>query len=471
MNNYLFFFAIINIFFLYIGIQKSVEDSSDNYIDYTNYNNGFTIKHPADWLINDMEYACSDFPSTKNILTISSDGYVAKNTNNKILLFIDNLQNNVSNFMLNEYAIGRLNFYKNFGNIIQFDINSKLGNNSAYTVVLEQNPKTSIIDNTTNSPIIIGEIGTLLDSKIYRISYITEKLQKDDFLQALNQIVNSFRTAIVENQENNTTHFSWDSNIIKNGNNKYSINYNMSGLSNSLIAIKPLYGQGLLLKIDAPNDGSLLLEIPRKLLDSKLQNKTDYKFQISTDNKQDTPYEEINSNSNYRTLKIEINDDDRIVIIGGNIFDSGRIPTINCSELIFPPITKEEKKNEEKAADEIPNISKGLRNSFSLESEGQNYTIDTYSINKGINIKNLEMLNVDTLLMDVDSSSTGILEITVPRKLLDAKENGQDVPFSAVDNAVNRTFIPEEVNITNQSRTLSIPFTDETTFIMIMSLT
>ena len=40
----------------------------------------------------------------------------------------------------------------------------------------------------------------------------------------------------------------------------------------------------------------------------------------------------------------------------------------------------------------------------------------------------------------------------------------------SVDNAVNRTFFPKEVNITNQSRTLSIPFTDETTFIMIMSL-
>ena len=105
-----------------------------------------------------------------------------------------------------------------------------------------------------------------------------------------------------------------------------------------------MYGQGLLLKIDAPNDGSLLLEIPRKLLDSELQNKTDYKFHISTDNKPNTPYEEISSNSNYRTLKIEINDEDRIVLIGGNKFDSGRITTINCSELIFPPITIEEKK-------------------------------------------------------------------------------------------------------------------------------
>ncbi len=55
--------------------------------------------------------------------------------------------------------------------------------------------------------------------------------------------------------------------------------------------------------------------------------------------------------------------------------------------------------------------------------------------------------------------------MTIPRKLLDSKENGQDVPF----NAVNRTFFPE-VNTSSQSRTLSIPFTDETTFIMIMSL-
>ena len=111
-----------------------------------------------------------------------------------------------------------------------------------------------------------------------------------------------------------------------------------------------------------------------------------------------------------------------------------------------------------------------MRNSLSLEFEGQNYTIDAYSINKGIIIKNLEMLNVDTLLMDIDSSSTGILEVAVPRKLLDAKENGQDVPFNAIDNTVDRAFFPEEVNITNQSRTLSIPFTNETTFIMIMSL-
>ena len=52
-------------------------------------------------------------------------------------------------------------------------------------------------------------------------------------------------------------------------------------------------------------------------------------------------------------------------------------------------------------------------------------------------------------------------------RVIDSKKSKREV---SVDNAVNRTFFPEEVNITNQSRTLSIPFTDETTFIMIMSL-
>jgi hypothetical protein len=473
MNNYHFFFAIIIVFILYVGIQKSIEDSSHNYVNYTNYNNGFTLKHPTDWLINDMEYTCSDFPSTKNVITLSSEEYGDKNTNNKILLFIENLKKNASNFMLNEYAIGRLNFYKNFGNIIQFDTNSKLGNETAYTVVLEYNPNTSSIDrNTNSSSTIIGEIGTLLDSKIYRIIYILEKIQNDNFQPILDQIINSFTTInITDNQKNNETPFSWNSYSLKNGNNKYSINYDMKGLGNRLLEIKPLIGQAaLLFNVHAPNDGSLLVEIPRKLLDSKLQNDTDYKFHITNDNKPNTPYEEIKSDSNDRILKIEIDDEDRIILIEGSQIDIGTSHVIKCSNIIFPIITITDNKTEENTVNEITNKFEGFKSIVPLKLEGKNYTIDINSTTKNITIKNLEMLNVDTLLMDIDSSSTGMLEVTVPRKLLDAKENGQDVPFNAIDNTVDRAFFPEEVKTTSQDRTLSIPFSNETTFIMIMSL-
>jgi hypothetical protein len=224
----------------------------------------------------------------------------------------------------------------------------------------------------------------------------------------------------------------------------------------------------LLFKVQVPNDGSLIVEIPRKLLDSKLQNNTDYKFHITTDNKPNTPYEEISSNSNNRILKIEINDEDRIMLVGGSKIDTGRPTIINCNDIIFPTINIEKEKNEEKAVNETTNKSNGL-NSFPLEFDGKNYTIDINSTDKNIIIKNLEMLNVDTLLMDIELASTGILEITIPRELFDSKENGQDVPFNAVDNTVDRAFFPAEVKTTSQSRTLSIPFTNETTFIMIMS--
>ncbi len=276
---------------------------------------------------------------TKNILTMSSDR--KENVNNKILFFIEDIKNNISNFVLNEYAVQKLNCYKDFGNIIQFVTNSKLDNKTAYTVVLEYNPNTSGLDiNSNNSSTIIGEIGALLDSKIYLINYVFEKKANENFQPNLEQIINSFTTNITDNQKNKEAPFPWNSYHLKNGNNKFAINYNMNGLGNRLIEIKPLISQvDLLFKVQAPNDGSLIVEIPRKLLDSKLQNKTDYKFHISNDNKPNTPYEETNSNSNYRTLKIEIDDEDRIILIEGSKIDIGRIAIINCNNLIFPLTT------------------------------------------------------------------------------------------------------------------------------------
>lgn len=466
MNYYFFLLAITGFFIFIIAIQPSIEGSTDDYLNYTNFNNEFAIKYPHDWIIEDNEYTCSDFPSTINILTLFHD---RKENKNKISFFIDNLKNS-NNLALNEYAFQRLNFLKDFGNILQFDTNSKLGNETAYTVILEYNPKTLTIEsNTNNLSMIIGEIGTVFDSKVYRITYTIEKQQNDNFKPILEQITNSFTTKNITDSQKNKTYFGWNSYILKNGNNNYLINYDIHGIGNRLIEIKPLISQAaLLIKMKAPNDGSLVIEIPRKLLDSKLQNKTDYKFHITNDNKPNTPYEEISSNSNFRILKIEIDDEDRILLIEGSKIDTGRTATINCNDIIFPPITIEKKKSEEYVTNKISNKTDTFRKSFPIVFEGKRYTIDITSNNKDITIKNFEMLNVDTLLMDIYSISTGILNVTLPRELLDAKENGLDVPFSTINNTSHIAFSPEEVKTTSQNRTLSIPFTNETTFIMIM---
>src|SRR5688572_22719690 len=58
----------------------------------------------------------------------------------------------------------------------------------------------------------------------------------------------------------------------------------MNGLGNKLVEIRPLISQAaLLIKLDTSNDGSLTIDMPRKLLDSKLQDGTDYKFKIMSD--------------------------------------------------------------------------------------------------------------------------------------------------------------------------------------------
>lgn len=422
-----YLFTIIAIFILFIGIQTLLkEGSSDNYLNYTNHNNAFTMKYPVEWSLDDNEYVCQESPTTINIITLLPDGNEATNINNRILFFIDDIQKNVSNFGLNEYAFQRLNFFKDFGNIIQFDTNSKLRNETAYTVVLEQNPNTSSIDNNiTSSSIIIGEIGSLLDSKIYRIIYTIEKLQYDNFLPVLNQIINSFTTNITDIQKNNETALPWNSYNLKNGNNKYSINYNMIGLGNSLTEIKPLVSQAeLLFKVDAPNDGFLVVEIPRKLLDSKLQNNTDYKFHITNDNKPNTPYEEISSNSNYRVLKIEINDEDRVILIGGSKIDTGRTTSINCNDIIFSPIKIVEEK-EEKTLTHNTTIPFNIKNKeigMNATSESLNEVVELVNestinsndtnISNILNAPSVEKEITEETLKTVEKATAGISEIT-----------------------------------------------------------
>jgi predicted secreted protein with PEFG-CTERM motif len=73
---------------------------------------------------------------------------------------------------------------------------------------------------------------------------------------------------------------------------------------------------GLLVKINASNDGKIILELPREYIDAEKQNGNDIEYIIIINNSQ-TTYEEIESDSTVR--KIEINfekGDSEIQIIG-----------------------------------------------------------------------------------------------------------------------------------------------------------
>ena len=73
---------------------------------------------------------------------------------------------------------------------------------------------------------------------------------------------------------------------------------------------------GIVLKINATDDGKIILDLPREFIDAEKQNGKDEKFIILIDDVQ-TVYEESISNSDIRTLTVNFEQSDsEIQIIG-----------------------------------------------------------------------------------------------------------------------------------------------------------
>ena len=78
---------------------------------------------------------------------------------------------------------------------------------------------------------------------------------------------------------------------------------------------------GLVIKIDASDEGKLVLDLPRKYIDAEKQNGKDEVFIILVEKQNEgiieTTYEESISNSNVRTITINFEEgDSQIQIIG-----------------------------------------------------------------------------------------------------------------------------------------------------------
>ena len=96
-------------------------------------------------------------------------------------------------------------------------------------------------------------------------------------------------------------------------------------------------------------------------------------------------------------------------------------------------------------------ISSAEATSFSLENQNVDYEIEG-----GIVADMVIDSNFIELIVEIDSTDDGILQITFPRSLLDAKfNNDDDIFFVIVDG-----FDTEYIELTNgaNSRTLIIPF-------------
>jgi len=95
----------------------------------------------------------------------------------------------------------------------------------------------------------------------------------------------------------------------------FDVKYTIRGGTVESIEIEP-ENLGLLIKINSLEDGKIILELSREYIDSKKQNSKDEEFIILINDTQIT-YEEIQSDSTFRTIEINFEKgDSEIQIIG-----------------------------------------------------------------------------------------------------------------------------------------------------------
>lgn len=87
--------------------------------------------------------------------------------------------------------------------------------------------------------------------------------------------------------------------------------------------------------------------------------------------------------------------------------------------------------------------------------QGQTYNA-TYQITNGKVLGMIPNTDTKSLAIRIQSSGSGTISITLPRSLIDAKNNGQDSSFVVQDDGVLTTF--NETGTNSNSRTLTIPF-------------
>ena len=95
----------------------------------------------------------------------------------------------------------------------------------------------------------------------------------------------------------------------------FDIKYTIRGGTSEEIKIQPEIF-GLMLKIDSPTKGSLIVDLPRQFIDAEKQNGKDEEFIVIVDNIQ-SPYKETTTFSEFRTITINFEKGDSdIQIIG-----------------------------------------------------------------------------------------------------------------------------------------------------------
>lgn len=105
-------------------------------------------------------------------------------------------------------------------------------------------------------------------------------------------------------------------NMIKVQNTNFTINYNITGNNKLLDANMDSQSKSLILSLNATNNGTLIVSLPREMIDAKLPTGNDDKFYILV-NGQESVFKEINTTTKDRTISISFTNGTHVIEIIG----------------------------------------------------------------------------------------------------------------------------------------------------------
>src|SRR5918992_2211653 len=266
---------------------------------------------------------------------------------------------------------------------------------------------------------------------------------------------------------------------------KYPLMYNITGGEVSSITADRAQST-LLINIASREDGTLTIELPRNVIDSKAQGNTDEEYAVFVDD-QPNDFEETTNNNEARVLEIGFDNGAEQIEIAGTqiaaidatdatateadnattITTEGNTTTIttegNTTTITTggpTVITEDNATNATDTGGDIPNATGPTTvtasNTFDLTIDDQTYPL-MYNITGG----EVSSITADraqsTLLINIASREDGTLTIELPRNVIDSKAQGNtDEEYAVfVDDQPNDF---EETTNNNEARVLEIGF-------------
>ena len=259
---------------------------------------------------------------------------------------------------------------------------------------------------------------------------------------------------------------------------KYPLMYNITGGEVSSITADRAQST-LLINIASREDGTLTIELPRNVIDSKAQGNTDEEYAVFVDD-QPNNFEETTNNNEARVLEIGFdNGAEQIEIAGTQIAaidttgatateadnatttitteegDTTTITTAGPTVITEDNATGANATEADNANTTVPRTVTGS-NTFDLTIDDQKYPL-MYNITGG----EVSSITADraqsTLLINIASREDGTLTIELPRNVIDSKAQGNtDEEYAVfVDDQPNNF---EETTNNNEARVLEIGF-------------